>query len=85
MALMAVARAAIWATVAAGRCMSMSIDCKCDISAGLTWPLTAAAITCGATEAGRWMPIIGISAGSIDAGGAMVKANEAMPTFKGVA
>jgi hypothetical protein len=49
------------------------------------WPLAAAAITCGATEAGRWMPISGISVGSIDTGGAMVKANEAMPTFSGVA
>lgn len=31
------------------------------------------------------MPISGISVGSIDTGGAMVKANEAMPTFSGVA
>ena len=65
--------------------MPVSIDCRRDISPGLTWPLAAAAVTCGVTEAGRRMPINGISAGSIDAGGAMVKANEAMPTFSGVA
>lgn len=62
--------------------MPKSIHCRWDVSAGLMWPLVAAAITCGATEAGRWMPIIG---SSVDAGGAMVNTNEAMPTFSVVA
>src|SRR5260370_35689294 len=64
--------APIWVTVAAGTCMPISTAWGLLIIAGVNGPLLAAAITCGAIEAGRWRPIALISVGSMDGGGGVV-------------